>query len=173
MKFVLLGPPGCGKGTQAKLIQKDFDVEYIYPGAILREEIKKDTPIGRAVKDDVESGELVPTNFVTELVKLTAENHDKYLIDGFPRSMEEVNHMGDLQIDFVLYINIPEEEVVTRLLKRGRKDDTKETIAERYQVYQEETEPVLEFYRKKGILKEVDGVGSIEEVYERVKSLLN
>ena len=168
MKFVLLGPPGCGKGTQAELIQKDFDVEYIYPGAILREEIKKDTQIGRAVKEAVESGELVPTNFVTELVKLAVGDHEKYLIDRFPRNMGEVEHMGDLQIDFVVYINIPKEEVVTRLLKRGRKDDTKETIAERYQVYQEETEPVLAHYREKGILKEVDGIGSIKEVYERV-----
>jgi adenylate kinase len=173
MKIALLGPPGSGKGTQAQFLIHDFKLEYIYPGEMLREEIEKDTRIGREVKTFMDKGDLVPTQFVVEVVKLAINGKSDYLLDGFPRSYTQLEHAEDIKIDTVLFIAIPQKEVISRLLKRGREDDNVDTIKHRYKVYMEATEPVIEYYKQKGILKEIDGIGTIEEVYARIKKVLH
>ncbi len=172
MKISLLGPPGSGKGTQAQNILKDHSLTYIYPGEMLREEVKKDTRIGREIKEYLDRGDLVPTMFVVQVVKLALKDKEDYLIDGFPRSFEQLQQSKDIKFDIVLYIKISEEEVIERLTKRGRNDDDIETIKHRYRVYMEATEPVIEHYKKEGLLVEIDGSPSIEDVYKQIKAVL-
>ena len=172
MKIALLGPPGSGKGTQAEFLTKDYKLDYIYPGEILREEMKKDTLIGKSVKAFVSKGDLVPTQFVVEVVKLALNGKEDYLLDGFPRSFEQLGQAKEIPINIVLYIKISEKEVIKRLTKRKRDDDNVETIKHRYRVYMEATEPVIEHYKKQDILYEIDGEQSIEDVYKDIKEVI-
>ncbi len=173
MKIALLGPPGSGKGTQAELLIKEFGFDYIYPGEMLREEIKKDTQIGRAVKKYLDRGDLVPTQFVVEVVKLAINGKQNYIIDGFPRSYGQLEQAKEVLINKVIFIKISEEEVINRLTKRGRDDDNLEIIKHRYRVYMDSTQQVLDHYKKQGILEEIDGIGTIEEVYDRIKKVIS
>lgn len=118
MKIILLGPPGSGKGTIAEKIEKEFALKHISAGALLREEIAKGTAIGKKIKKTVESGELVPDELVTQLVKQEIKNRKDYLLDGFPRTVSQAQHIEDLKIGLVIYLDIAEKEVVTRLSGR-------------------------------------------------------
>lgn len=203
MKIILLGPPGSGKGTVAEKIEKEFQLKHISAGALLREEISKGTAIGKKIKKTVESGELVPDELVTQLVKQEIKNRKDYLLDGFPRTVNQARAIEDLRIPMVIYLDIAEKEVVTRLSGRRecstgehnyhirflppkkagvcdvdgtkliqRKDDDPEVIQERFRVYDTQTRPVADYYRKKGLVKVVDAAQKPEKVYEDVRKII-
>lgn len=118
MKLIILGPPGSGKGTIAEKLEKDFKFKHISAGELLREEVRKDTPIGRDIKPTLERGELVSNQLVSAIVKLEAQNKKHYLLDGFPRALEQAKGIDDLKIDKVLYLDVPLKAVVERLSGR-------------------------------------------------------
>ena len=116
MKLILLGPPGSGKGTVAEKLAKDFNLKHISTGALLREEIAKDTPIGRDVKKYVEAGEFVPSTFILEMMKLEITDKDDYILDGFPRSLDQAEAMTE--VDAVIYLEVPDENLIERFAGR-------------------------------------------------------
>lgn len=118
MKIILLGAPGSGKGTVAEKLEKDFNLKHLSAGELLREEVKKDTTIGRDIKEIIEKGNLVPDQFVVEIIKLEVKDKDNYILDGFPRSLKQAEAIEDLEINLVIYLDVPEEVVVERLSGR-------------------------------------------------------
>ena len=183
MNIILFGPPGAGKGTQAEKLINHFQIPHLSTGEIFRENIKKETTLGKKVKSILDDGKLVSDGTVVELV--TDElNKPKYengvVLDGFPRTVAQAEAFESYlsekgkKVDAFVTLSVPEQELVNRILNRGqgRSDDTAEKIKTRLQVYYNETEPVRNYYEKKGLVKKIDGVGSIDEIFERiVKSL--
>lgn len=203
MKLILLGPPGSGKGTVSERLEKDFKLLHVSAGELLREEVRKETTIGKEIKKYIEKGELVPNKFVVEMIKLEIGRRDDYILDGFPRSVDQAKLIDDLKINLVIYLEVPEEMIIERFAgrrtcskgnhgyhlkylppkKKGicdidgsplvqRKDDKPEVIKERFRIYYKETKPLINYYKKKGILKTVDGTPAPEIVYSNVKKLL-
>ncbi|MCB1164698.1 MAG: adenylate kinase [Leptospiraceae bacterium] len=180
-----MGPPGAGKGTQAKIICSGLGIPQISTGEILRNAMDKGTELGREAKSFVESGALVPDSVVIGIVKERIQEPDcekGYLLDGFPRTLEQADALkkmtGELgkPLDVALNLAVPQDELVQRLLERARKenrpDDTEPVIKSRLQTYEEQTLPLVDYYRKEGILKEVNGLGSLEEITGRIKEAL-
>lgn len=118
MKIILLGPPGCGKGTVADRLEKEFKLKHISAGQLLREEVSKGTTIGRDIKNIIEKGELVPDELVTQIVKLEIGNKNNYILDGFPRTVNQAQEIEDLKIKMVIALDISEKEVIARLSGR-------------------------------------------------------
>ncbi len=203
MKLIVLGPPGSGKGTISERLEREFGFLHISAGELLRKEAKKNTAQGRETKKTIEAGKLVPNRLIVGMVKEAVQNKKKYLLDGFPRSVEQAQSIEDLKIETVLYIEIPQDLVIERFAGRRvcqeghhsyhvkylppkkagvcdidqspliqRADDNPTVIKERFKIFHKETEPVAEYYRKKRILKTVDGSGTPDVVYERVKKVL-
>lgn len=184
MRIIIFGPPGAGKGTQASLISDEYDIPHLSTGNIFRSAIKNETALGKEVKAILDSGELVPDQKVVGLVseELQDPKYDGgYILDGFPRTVVQAKAFDDYldenneSLTAFLQLQVPEEELVKRILSRGegRSDDTKEGVKKRLAVYKEETEPVLDYYRKKGVVKKVDGTGSIKEIFNRITSHLS
>lgn len=181
MNIVLFGAPGVGKGTQAQIIAERNNLAHLSTGDEFRRNIKEQTELGIKVKEIVDSGALVPDSMVTEIVR-TALNTAKYnngcVFDGFPRTITQAEDLDIIleqkqsSIALVIDINVPEDEIVGRLLNRGRADDTEEVIRHRLNVYHEQTAPVLNYYRAKNSLVSIDGSASVEEVYERINTHL-
>ncbi len=177
MKLIFLGGQGSGKSTQAKLIARKLNLPHFEMGELLRQRAKVNDKTGNEIKGALDQGHLV-TNEIT--IKILNENisQDKskggYILDGYPRNSVQLKAL-ESDVDKVYYIKVSDEEAVKRLEKRGRSDDTKEVLSKRLEIYHKETEPLLEDFRKKGILDEVDGQRSIEEIHEdimqRVKKL--
>jgi adenylate kinase len=183
MNIILFGPPGAGKGTQAEKIISHFDIPHLSTGDIFRANIKNETPLGKKVKSILDSGKLVPDETVVELVidELEKENYDNgVVLDGFPRTVTQAAALdkffddNDKQVDAFVTLDVPEKELINRILSRGegRSDDTPEKIKTRLQVYRNETEPVLNHYEKQEVVKRIDGVGSIDEIFARIKDAL-
>ncbi|MAO66580.1 MAG: adenylate kinase [Balneola sp.] len=183
MNIILFGPPGAGKGTQAKLLQDEFNIPHLSTGNIFRSAIKNETPLGVKVKSILDNGELVPDETVVELVadELKKEKYkDGYILDGFPRTVAQAEAFDSFleenndSLDAFIYLSVPEEELVKRILSRGegRSDDTKEKVKTRLEVYRNETKPVMDFYADQNKVQEIDGLGSIEEIFGRIKSAL-
>ncbi len=185
MRLLILGPPGAGKGTQASRIAEALQIPAISTGDIFRSNIKNGTALGKKVQDIIEAGHYVPDEVTNEIVfdRLSQDDaKNGYLLDGYPRTIEQVWalrewHWGyDTDLDHVIELKVPDEEVVDRLLKRaeieGRADDTEEVIRERMKVYHAETTPISDMARERGLLREVDGTGSIDEVFERCMEAL-
>ncbi len=173
MKVVFLGPPGAGKGTQVEIISSRYNIPKIVMGDILRSEVSKGTELGKIVKQYMEKGELVPDDIILRIIGKYIEGLDSFILDGFPRTLNQAKGLETItEIDRVVYIEVPDDEVKRRLLARGRMDDRPEVIENRLRVYREQTQPLIDYYREKGILVEVDGVGTIDEVTERIEKAL-
>jgi len=183
MNIILFGPPGAGKGTQAKKPQDEYSIPHLSTGDIFRAAIKNKTPLGVKVKSILDSGELVPDQTVVDLVADELSNdkyQDGYILDGFPRTVVQaeafdafLNKNND-SLDAFISLSVPEDELVKRILSRGegRSDDTVEKIKTRLEVYHKETQPVMEHYKKQDKVQEIDGIGSIDEIFDRIKAVL-
>lgn len=183
MRIVIFGPPGAGKGTQAKLISEEYDIPHLSTGEIFRSAIKNETELGKEVKSILDVGELVPDEKVVALVKKKLKEsayEDGYVLDGFPRTVPQAEAFDRMleekgkKLDAFLQLEVPEEELVKRILSRGegRSDDTPQKIKNRLNIYHKETQPVLNYYKERDVVKKVNGVGSIEEIFERIKKTL-
>jgi adenylate kinase len=184
MKIILFGPPGAGKGTQASLIQKNYNIPHLSTGQIFREAISNETELGKKVKSILDSGDLVPDQTVVDLV---AEEIKKdqyangYILDGFPRTVAQAAAFDEIlanqndALDAFIFLKVPEDELVKRILSRedGRTDDTEEGVKKRLTVYYRETRPVKEYYEESGTVYEVDGTGTVEEIFSRIQSVLD
>jgi adenylate kinase len=185
MQLVIMGPPGAGKGTQAKLIAEHYGIPAISTGDIFRAMKTADTPLARQVREIMESGGYVSDEITNAIVadRLAQPDCNRgFLLDGYPRTLQQVQTLDDYlaeserPLNAVISLLADVEEVVARLLRRavidGRSDDNEETIRVRLQVYAEQTEPLLEVYRARGSLVEVDGHGEVQEVSERIFAAL-
>lgn len=184
-RIVLLGAPGAGKGTQAQMIVDREKVPHISTGDMLRAAVAAGTPVGKQAKTVMDSGQLVGDDIVIAIAKERLSEPDcrqGFILDGFPRTRAQAEALEAMlrelsaPLECCLAITVDSEEVVGRLLKRaeieGRADDNEETIRERMSVYDAQTAPLLDFYRGKGILIEVAGLGSVDEVAARVAEAL-
>ncbi len=179
--LILFGPPGSGKGTQSVKIAEKYQLKHVSTGDILRAEIKAESPLGLKVKDVIERGELVSDDLLIEILhKVMDENKQVkgFIFDGFPRTIVQAEALDELMqklnigISKVISLDVADEEVISRLLKRaeieGRKDDNKETINNRLSVYKNQTSPLLEYYDKQNKLAKINGVGSVEEIFDSI-----
>jgi adenylate kinase len=186
MRLLIMGPPGAGKGTQAKRIAEHYRIPAISTGDIFRAMKHADTPLARQVRAIMESGGYVSDEITNEIVKDRLAQSDTaagFLLDGYPRTLQQVRTLDDYlaetgrPLHAVISLLADADEVVARLLKRaeidGRADDNEETIRVRLQVYAEQTEPLLDVYSSRGLLVEVDGLGEVDEVSERVFAALD
>lgn len=184
MKIILFGPPGAGKGTQAKLLQEEFKIPHLSTGDIFRSAIKNETPLGVKVKSILDSGKLVPDETVVDLVvdELSKDTYNEgYILDGFPRTVIQAEAFDQFlqkngeKLDAFIVLSVPEQELINRILSRGegRSDDTEEKVKTRLQVYRDETEPVMNHYKKQDKVQEIDGLGTIDEIFGRIKNALN
>lgn len=176
-RLIFLGPPGAGKGTQAKLLSQDYHIPHISTGDILREAIANRTELGQQAQSYVNDGLLVPDTLILDLIKerlSQVDTQNGWILDGFPRNAHQASFLDKLlqqlnQVsDYALYLDVPDDVLFSRLLERakkeGRKDDNEETIRRRLQVYQQDTVPVIDFYRECGNLKSIRGDRGMEEV---------
>jgi len=177
MRIIILGGPGSGKSTYAEYLIKHFDITHIYPGGMLRKEVEKGSDIGKQVKSIIDKGQFVPNEIVLELIKNKIEQSPKgYVLDGWPRYMQQVEDMQKAEIgyDRAVFLNVSKEEIMRRLLARGRVDDTKEVINDRIALYKKETGPVIEYLRDKPGFIEIKAEGEPETVAkEIIKSIEN
>lgn len=177
MIIVFFGAPGVGKGTQAALLAERTHVPHLSTGEAFRQAIREETAMGKTAKDYVESGRLVPDDIVTGIVR-EAMMKPGYaggcILDGFPRTYGQASVLDDMlaelgrSIGKVVNIEVDNEEIVQRMLRRGRKDDAEDVIRERLAIYEAETAPLLEYYAKAGKLVSVDGNADVETVYSRI-----
>jgi adenylate kinase len=183
MKLVLLGGPGAGKGTQAAKLKEFYSIPHVSTGEILREARARGTALGLKAGEYMDAGKLLPDDIILGIIDEKMKTlPDGFLFDGFPRTIRQAEGLDSLlektskSLDAVVSVDVPDEVVIERLVKRaeieGRSDDNRETIENRLKVYYMQTEPLKEYYRKKGILKNIDGLGTVEEVFTRVKAVL-
>lgn len=183
MHIIVFGPPGAGKGTQAKKIAAHFNLPHLSTGDIFRENIKNKTPLGIKVQSILSSGELVPDETVVELITDELdkpEYKEGVILDGFPRTVTQAESLDDYfeksgkKIDAFITLAVPEKELVKRILSRGegRSDDTPEKVKNRLGVYKNETEPVLSYYKEQNLVEVINGVGSIDAIFDRIKGSL-
>jgi len=213
MRLILLGPPGAGKGTQAKMLKEKFSIPQISTGDMLRKAVSNDTELGNRARAYMSDGQLVPDNIVIELIKEKIKESDcagGFILDGFPRTIVQAEKLDEtlaemkLDIDAVLDFEVDAQELIVRLTGRRscsncgamfhdetrppeksgvcdccgeelyqRPDDNKQTILKRLEVYESETAPLKEYYRKQGNLKTLAGRGSVEEIFSQVCTLVS
>jgi adenylate kinase len=179
--MLLMGPPGAGKGTQAKILARKLGIPAISTGDIFRANMADETELGLEAKRYVDAGEYVPDDVTNRMVRDRLSQPDAlkgFLLDGYPRTVAQVETLDDLlaetgkMLNAVVVLKAEQDEIVQRLLKRaqleGRSDDTEDVIRRRQEVYNEQTAPLLDVYADHNVLVEVDGVGDVEEVSERV-----
>lgn len=184
-RLLIIGPPGAGKGTQAGRIAQKLSIPAISTGDIFRSNIKDETELGRLAKTYIDGGDLVPDSVTNKMVRNRLRDSDAsqgFLLDGYPRNAAQVRELDEIlaqdgqQLDKVLLLLADEDELVQRLLGRaaeqGRTDDTEEVIRHRLQVYRQETQPLLDIYRERNLVVEVDGLGDIDQVSERILAAL-
>jgi adenylate kinase len=184
-RFLLIGPPGAGKGTQAALLANAYGIPAISTGDIFRANVKAETELGLKVKSIMELGEYVPDSLTNELIRDRLSQADAeagFLLDGYPRTNDQVNELDDILsaqhkiMDAVVLLVADSDELVRRLLKRaqeqGRTDDTEDVIRHRQNVYLEQTQPLIEIYSARNLVIEIDGLGQVGEVTERILNAL-
>ena len=179
-RVVVLGPPGAGKGTQCKLLAVARGLLHLSTGDLLRAEVAAESTLGQQVKAVVDRGDLVSDDLVLAIVRNRLSMHrEGWLLDGFPRNSTQATMLDDLLADLgqplqvALQLQVSEEELVARLLSRGRSDDSEAVVRKRLQIYAQQTEPINAHYQVRGLLKCVDGLGSVEEVATRISNSLD
>ena len=184
MRVIFLGPPGSGKGTQAKLLSQRLGIPAISTGEILRAAVREGTPLGLQARAVMEAGELVSDDLMIALIRdrIATDASAGFILDGFPRTVEQAAALERLlagngaALSAVVNLSVPEAVLVDRLHGRskdeGRLDDRPETILERLRVYHQKTEPLVGYYRGKGLLVDVDGMGDIAEIAEKIDQAL-
>jgi adenylate kinase len=186
MRLILMGPPGAGKGTQARFVADHFGVPAISTGDIFRANVSQGTPLGVEAKRYMDAGEYVPDEVTNRMVRNRIDEDDAapgFLLDGYPRTLAQVTELDGMieftghRLDAVVVLTVDSEELVQRLLQRavtdGRADDTEDVIRGRQEVYLEQTAPLIEVYRERGILVEVDGMGEVDDVTARIFAALD
>lgn len=171
MKILLIGPQGSGKSTQAKLLAEYLNIPHISTGDIFRSLIRKNVGIGQVIKGILEQGKLVDDQTTSSIVRERLKEDDckeGFVMDGYPRNLEQLKEF-DPEFDTVFYLNVPEEVVLERLLKRGREDDIEESIRQRLNLYYQQTQPLLDYYKQKNILIEISGIGEIQRIQDEIK----
>jgi adenylate kinase len=184
-RLLLLGPPGAGKGTQAARLVRELGIPQISTGDMLRAAVRAGAQVGRQAQAYMERGDLVPDEVVIGVAEERLQQPDAskgFVLDGFPRTPGQARALDDLlerlgvRLERCVALQVPEEALVERLLQRagieGRVDDSAETIRNRMRVYREQTQPLLDYYRRRGVLREVDGEGSIDEVAARIREAI-
>ncbi|MFZ8863471.1 MAG: adenylate kinase [Thermocrinis sp.] len=209
MILVFLGPPGAGKGTQAKLLSQRMGFLHLSTGDLLREAVKNQTPLGKKAKEYMDRGELVPDELIVQLIEETMPKDGNVILDGFPRTvnqalaLEEMLRVKGEKISKVLFFDVPDEVIIDRLSGRRvcskcgavyhvkynppkvegvcdlcggtlvqRDDDKEEVVRKRLEVYRKQTQPLIEFYQKRGIIYKLDAGKGVEELFEEVKGLV-
>ena len=186
MNIIIFGPPGAGKGTQSKYLVKKINGFQISTGDLLREEIKKDSEIGKMIINDMNDGKFVNDEIVNKLIKniiFDPEKKDKLIFDGYPRSLSQAKNLDLLlndsnqKIDFIFFLNVNKNTIIKRIEKRKilekRSDDDSITILKRYDTFMETTKPVLDFYSKNPNFYEIDGNLKIEQITAKIEVFLN
>jgi adenylate kinase len=213
MRLIFLGPPGSGKGTQSEFICKDFHIVQLSTGDLLRYHRKNGTELGKKAQEFMDKGELVPDDLIIEIIRnelKKKEYSNGFLLDGFPRTITQAEALDkllaelNLHLDAVLVLNVPTEELITRLTARRtcpicgktyhliynppkvdgkcdldggelyqRSDDNEETVRNRLEVYEKQTKPLIDYYQSKGLAYFIDGIGKIEDIYSRLKAILD
>ena len=181
-----MGPPGAGKGTQARFVADHFGIPAISTGDIFRANVSQGTPLGVEAKRYMDAGEYVPDEVTNLMVRNRIDEDDAtpgFLLDGYPRTLAQVTELDGMieftghRLDAVVVLTVDPEELVQRLLQRsqtdGRSDDTEDVVRRRQEVYTEQTAPLIEVYRERGILLEVDGMGEVDEVTGRIFAALD
>jgi|TARA_A100001388_G_scaffold49622_1_gene33142 adenylate kinase len=166
MRIVMLGGPGSGKSTYTEYLIKHFNITHIYPGGMLRKEVEKGTEIGKIAKSIIDRGEFVPNQIVLDLIKKKVEQSPQgYVLDGWPRYMQQVEDMekNEIGYDYAVFLDVSRDEVLRRLLARGRADDTEEIINNRIELYKKETGPVIEYMRGRPGFLEIKAEGGTPE----------
>lgn len=186
MRLILMGPPGAGKGTQASFVADHFGIPAISTGDIFRANVSQGTPLGVEAQRYMDAGEYVPDEVTNRMVRNRIDEDDAkpgFLLDGYPRTLAQVTELDGMigftghQLDAVVVLTVDPEELVQRLLQRavtdGRADDTEDVVRRRQEVYSEQTAPLIEVYRERGILIEVDGMGEVDDVTSRIFAALD
>ena len=185
MNLILLGPPGAGKGTQGHRLSEGYNIPEISTGDILRSAVREDTPLGREAKSYMDRGALVPDEVMVGIVheRLAQDDTERgFILDGFPRTVAQAEALTQLSkeqkrpIEHVISIKVPQEELLQRLAGRrqleGRHDDTDEAIRHRLEVYERETAPLIDYYQRQGLLRCIVGVGTMDEIFQRIALVL-
>ena len=185
-KLIFLGPPGAGKGTQAKLLSKLYPIPHISTGDILRAAVKVQSSLGIKAQGYMNRGELVPDELILDLIRerlIKPDTREGWILDGFPRNVSQAKFLDKLlldlnsAIDIVLYLEVPNEVLVKRLLARGtaekRLDDTEDTIRHRLEVYHRDTVPLIDYYKEQGLLQTINGNQTMEEVTDSLKKVVS
>ena len=185
MNIVLFGPPGAGKGTQSKYLVKRLNAFQISTGDLLREEIKKNSDIGKSIINDMNNGQFVSDEIVNKLIENLISDPQKknnFIFDGYPRTLSQAENLSYLldvsnqKIDLILFLNVDKETIIKRIEKRKiiekRSDDDLSTILKRYETYMKTTQPVLNFYSKNPNFKEIDGSLEIDEITRKIETFI-
>ena len=186
MNIIIFGPPGAGKGTQSKYLVNKLKAFQISTGDLLREEIKKNSDIGKAITNDMKNGKFISDDIVNKLIEnliFNPQKKNKLIFDGYPRSLSQAKNLelllrnSNQNIDLILFLNVDKETILKRLENRkiieNRSDDDTDTIVRRYEKYMKTTQPVLNFYSKNPNFKEIDGSLEIDEITRKIDTFIN
>lgn len=168
MNIVLIGPPGSGKGTQAQRIADKYGYNHLSTGQLIREACTKGDPEALKLKAHIDKGGFAPDEYVLSIVEHNLSPKGN-ILDGFPRDLAQAEAFDEIAtVDLVIELHLTDEEILNRLLKRGREDDTEETIKKRIETYNDITEPLLEYYKPRDLVHRIDGHGSVDEIFTEI-----